>query len=58
MDVNEIIFKGLTVQGVYGRKMYETWYKMAAMIEGGLDLTPIITSPASTTPNLKRALPP
>ena len=43
VDVNEIIFKGLTVQGVYGRKMYETWYKMAAMIEGGLDLTPIIT---------------
>ena len=43
VDVNEIIFKGLTVQGVYGRKMYETWYKMAAMIEGGLDLTPVIT---------------
>ena len=43
VDVNEVIFKGLTVQGVYGRKMYETWYKMAAMIEGGLDLTPIIT---------------
>ena len=43
VDVNEVIFKGLTVQGVYGRKMYETWYKMAAMIEGGLDLTPLIT---------------
>lgn len=43
IDWNTIIFKGLTVQGVYGRKMYETWYKMIAMIEGGLDLTPVIT---------------
>ena len=43
VDVNEVIFKGLTVQGVYGRKMYETWYKMAALIQSGLDLSPIIT---------------
>ena len=43
LDLNEIIFKGLTVQGVYGRKMYETWYKMVAMIEGGLNLEPMIT---------------
>jgi threonine 3-dehydrogenase len=43
IDWNDVIFKGLTLQGVYGRKMYETWYKMAAMIEGGLDLTPLIT---------------
>lgn len=43
VDFNEIIFKGLTVQGIYGRRMYETWYKMMAMVEGGLDLTPIIT---------------
>jgi threonine 3-dehydrogenase len=35
--------QGLTLQGVYGRKMYETWYKMAAMVESGLDLTPLIT---------------
>lgn len=40
---NDVIFRGLTLQGVYGRKMYETWYKMSAMIDGGLDLTPIIT---------------
>lgn len=43
IDWNEVIFKGLTVQGVYGRKMYETWYKMAAMVQSGLDLTPLIT---------------
>ena len=43
VDVNEVILKGVTVQGVYGRKMYETWYKMVAMIEGGLDLMPMVT---------------
>ncbi len=43
IDWNDVIFKGLTLQGIYGRKMYETWYKMIAMIEAGLDLTPIIT---------------
>lgn len=43
VDWNEIIFKGLTLQGIYGRKMYETWYKMIAMVEGGLDLSPIVT---------------
>lgn len=43
IDWNDIIFKGLTIQGIYGRKMYETWYKMIAMIEAGLDLNPIIT---------------
>ncbi len=43
IDWNDVIFKGLTLQGIYGRKMYETWYKMIAMIEAGLDLTPVIT---------------
>ena len=43
VDWNEIIFKGLTLQGIYGRKMYETWYKMGAMVEAGLDLSPIVT---------------
>ena len=43
LDFNQIIFKGLTLQGIYGRKMYETWYKMMTMVEGGLDVTPIIT---------------
>ena len=43
IDWNDVIFKGLTLQGVYGRKMYETWYKMMAMIEAGLDLSPVLT---------------
>ena len=43
MNFNKIIFKGLTLVGVYGRRMYETWYKMQTMIDIGLDLTPLIT---------------
>ncbi len=43
VDFNEIIFRSLTMTGVYGRRMFETWYKMGAMIEAGLDLTPMIT---------------
>ena len=43
IDWNDVIFKWLTLQGIYGRKMYETWYKLMAMIEAGLDLSPIIT---------------
>ena len=43
VDWNKIIFKMLTVKGIYGREMYETWYKMIALIQGGMDLTGIIT---------------
>ena len=43
IDWNEIIFKGLTLKGVYGRQMYETWYKMLAMLQSGLDVSPVIT---------------
>lgn len=43
VDWNEIIFKGLVIKGIYGREMFETWYKMAAMLQSGLDLDPIIT---------------
>lgn len=43
IDWNHVIFKGLTIKGIYGREMFETWYKMASLIQGGLDLTPIIT---------------
>nr|WP_221440373.1 L-threonine 3-dehydrogenase [Pseudomonas aeruginosa] len=43
IDWNQVIFKGLIIKGIYGREMYETWYKMSAMIQSGLDLTPIIT---------------
>jgi threonine 3-dehydrogenase len=43
IDWNDIVFKGLTLQGIYGRSMYETWYKMLAMLETGLDVSPVIT---------------
>jgi threonine 3-dehydrogenase len=43
IDWNEIILKGLFVKGIDGREMFETWYKMAALIQGGLDITPVIT---------------
>lgn len=39
----KVIFKGLTLKGIYGREMFETWYKMCAMIQSGLDIKPIIT---------------
>jgi threonine 3-dehydrogenase len=39
----DVIFKGLKLKGIYGREMFETWYKMAAMLQSGLDLSPIIT---------------
>ena len=38
-----VIFNGLTIKGIYGREMYETWYKMTAMIQSGLDISAIIT---------------
>jgi len=38
-----IVFNGLTIKGIYGRKMFETWYKMTVMVQGGLDLMPVIT---------------
>ena len=40
---SKVIFKGLMIKGIYGREMYETWYKMDAMVHAGLDLSPIIT---------------
>ncbi len=43
LDVNEIVFKMLTLRGIYGREMYETWYKMTVMLQSGLDITPAIT---------------
>ena len=43
LDLNEIVFKMLTVKGIYGREMYETWYKMTVMVQSGLDIRPAIT---------------
>ena len=43
IDWNQVIFKGLVIKGIYGREMFETWYKMASLIQSGLDISPIIT---------------
>jgi len=43
LDLNEIVFKLLTIRGIYGREMYETWYKMTVMLDSGLDIKPVIT---------------
>jgi len=45
MSINwrEVIFNMLTIKGIYGREMYETWYKMTVLLQSGLDLNPVIT---------------
>jgi threonine 3-dehydrogenase len=43
IDWNEVVFKGLTLRGIYGREMYETWYLMTVMVQSGLDIRPAIT---------------
>lgn len=43
IDWNTVIFNMLTIKGIYGREMYETWYKMSVMVESGLDIAPVIT---------------
>lgn len=43
IDWNTVVFNGLTIKGIYGREMFETWYKMTSMIQTGLDITPLIT---------------
>lgn len=43
IDWNQVIFKGLTIKGIYGREMFETWYKMVSLLQSGLDLSPIVT---------------
>src|SRR2546427_2828253 len=43
IDWNTVIFSMLTIKGIYGREMYETWYKMTVMLQSGLDISPVIT---------------
>jgi threonine 3-dehydrogenase len=43
IDWNTVVFSMLTLKGIYGREMYETWYKMTVMLESGLDISPVIT---------------
>jgi threonine 3-dehydrogenase len=43
IEWRQVIFNMLTIKGIYGREMYETWYKMTVMLESGLDISPVIT---------------
>ena len=43
IDWRKVIFNGITIKGIYGREMYETWYLMTSMLESGLDISPVIT---------------
>ena len=43
IDWSQLVFKGVTVKGIYGREMFETWYKMASMLQSGLDISPVLT---------------
>jgi len=43
IDWNTVIFNMITIKGIYGREMYETWYKMTVMLQSGLDIKPVIT---------------
>jgi threonine 3-dehydrogenase len=43
IDWSTVVFKGLTIKGIYGREMFETWYKMSAMLQSGLNIAPVIT---------------
>lgn len=43
IDWNQVVFNMLTIRGIYGREMYETWYKMTSMLQSGLDISPVIT---------------
>jgi len=49
VDWTDIIFKGLILKGIYGREMFETWYKMQNMLENGLDVTPVLTDKLSVS---------
>jgi threonine 3-dehydrogenase len=43
IDVSQVVFNQLTLRGIYGREMFETWYKMSVMLQSGLDIRPAIT---------------
>jgi threonine 3-dehydrogenase len=43
VDWNHVVFNMLTIKGIYGREMYETWYAMTVMLQSGLDVSPVIT---------------
>jgi threonine 3-dehydrogenase len=43
IDWRQVIFNMLTIKGIYGREMYETWYKMSVMLKSGVDIAPVVT---------------
>lgn len=43
LDLNQIVFNMITLKGIYGREMYETWYAMTVMLQSGLEVSPVIT---------------
>jgi threonine 3-dehydrogenase len=43
IDWNVVVFHSLTLRGIYGREMFETWYKMTSLIQSGVDISPVIT---------------
>jgi len=43
LDLRQVVFNMITIKGIYGREMYETWYKMSVMLESGVDISPVIT---------------
>jgi threonine 3-dehydrogenase len=43
IDWHQVIFKGLSIKGIYGREIFETWYKMQTMLQSGLDISPVLT---------------
>jgi threonine 3-dehydrogenase len=49
IDWNLVVFNMLTIRGIYGREMYETWYKMTVMLQSGLDISPVITHRFAST---------
>lgn len=53
IDWDYVVFNGLTIKGIYGREMFETWYIATMLIQGGMDLTPLITHSFGYTEYLK-----
>jgi threonine 3-dehydrogenase len=43
LDLRQVVFNMITIKGIYGREMYETWYKMSVLLESGVDISPVIT---------------
>ena len=56
IDWNKVVFNMLTIKGIYGREMYETWYKMTVMLQSGLDISPGDHAPLSV-PRLRGGVP-